>query len=249
MSLDVRLVRYGPNAFAALAHAVGAAKGGDPLQLVTVVVPRGPVGLAARRRLAAAPGGICNVRHITLARLAADLAVPWLAATGKRPRTRALEHEAVRAVLATHATGILATVRDQPATVQAVARTARELETASSRTLDALARRSPRSGEVVEVVRSVWARLGDRYGDAELLVAAVGELGRLADPGAATGPVVVHLPPRLGTAALGLVRALAGVVNVTILVGLTGRPSADRPAWAMAELLGAVAPSPDPAPD
>ncbi|HEY2998851.1 MAG TPA: hypothetical protein VGJ43_09780, partial [Acidimicrobiales bacterium] len=61
MPLEVVTTAYGRPALTALRAAVAAAKGGDPLAPVTVVVPGNHVGVTARRRLAAGDlGGVAG---------------------------------------------------------------------------------------------------------------------------------------------------------------------------------------------
>src|SRR5947209_19900756 len=93
----LRLAPFGPAAGAALGEAVSAAKGGDPLAPITVVVRSPWVGLALRRsRL----GGraLVNVRFLTRSRLAELLGGPVLAAAGGRPLSMARRAETVRAL-------------------------------------------------------------------------------------------------------------------------------------------------------
>lgn len=231
---------FGDGAFAALDRAVRGAQDGDPLAPITVVVDRGAVGLSARRRLAAAPGGLAGVRFVTWGRLAADLAGTWLAATDRPARTAAMELEAVRSVLAGGHRGPLASVADQPSTVRAVARTCRELADVAAATLDALARQSARSAEVVSVVRAVRARLERSFGTSELFAVAA----RCVRQGEAvtTGPVVAYLPEQMGPGECDLLAALSGVVAVSVLAGSTGEEGPDAPVRALAARLGVAGP-------
>ncbi|HVX20393.1 MAG TPA: PD-(D/E)XK nuclease family protein [Acidimicrobiales bacterium] len=251
MSPSVRLARYGDQAHQALAGAVADAKRDDPLQVVTVVVSRGTVGLAARRRLAAVPPGLCNVRFLTLGRLAATLG-DRQPGRHRRPASQALVHEAVRLALAERTTGFLAAARHQPATVRAVVRTYGELRAATPAALAALARQSARAAEVVDLVAAVRDRLGDWMDDVDAVALATAEVAR--DPAAAArtaGPVVVHLPRRLGPADRQLLLALDHCVPVTVVVGTTGDPEADQLADDLLAGLGVPAgpkPVPQPAP-
>src|SRR6266536_5159873 len=95
----IQLVAHGPPARAALREAVRGAKGPDPLTPVTVAVPSTYAGLALRRALAG-PDGLVNVRFLALARLAELLGAPALAEQRRRPLTRPLRAEAIRAVVA-----------------------------------------------------------------------------------------------------------------------------------------------------
>lgn len=66
----------GSPAVALLASQVVEIKDGDPLAPVTVVVASNYVAVAARRTLAARPGGIANVSFLPLQRLPNDSAPP-----------------------------------------------------------------------------------------------------------------------------------------------------------------------------
>ena len=226
MSLSVRVAGYGDEAFGEFSRAVATAQAGDPLQLVTVVVRRGPVGLAVRRRLAAAPSGVVNVRFLTLGRLAGEVAGRTIGE--RRPASRAVVHEAARLVLAEQTTGFLASAREQGATVRALVRTYGELRGASPATLGALSAQSVWTAEVVRLVAAVRDRLAGHVDDAALVAAAVAEIGR--DPAAAaaaTGPVVVYLPRFVRPTDRALVEALAEHVPVTVVVGSTGDREVD----------------------
>jgi ATP-dependent helicase/nuclease subunit B len=225
MSLSVRVAAYGDEVFGELSRALEVAQAGDPLRLVTVVVRRGPVGLAVRRRLAAAPSGIVNVRFLTLVRLAGELAGQTIA--GRRPASPAIVHEAARLVLAESTAGFLASGREQPATVRALVRTYGELSGVSPATLTALAGQSARTAEVVRLVAAVRERLAGHVDDAALVAAAVAAIGR--DPVAVTttGPVVVYLPRFVRPTDQMLVHALAEHVPVTVVVGSTGDREVD----------------------
>ncbi|HJR26786.1 MAG TPA: hypothetical protein VJ804_15010, partial [Acidimicrobiales bacterium] len=78
MGIEVVTTAYGEPASRALHAAVVAAKGGDPLRSVTVVVPSNHVGVATRRLLASgrlgpvasAGSGIAAATFLTVYRLA-----------------------------------------------------------------------------------------------------------------------------------------------------------------------------------
>ena len=252
MSLSVRVAAYGDEAFAELSRALATAQAGDPLRLVTVVVRRGPVGLAVRRRLAASPPGVVNVRFLTLGRLAGELAAP--STVGRPPASRAVVHEAARLVFAERATGLLASAKEQPATVRALVRTYGELRGASPAALAALAGQSRRAAEVVDLVGAVRQRLVGHVDEAAVVAAAVAVLAGdpaastlaghpIAATTAATGPVVVYLPRFARPTDRALVYALAEHVPVTVVVGSTGDreiDAADLRPWPAATRPAAV---------
>jgi ATP-dependent helicase/nuclease subunit B len=245
VALRVTEHRFGDDSFVALRAAVAAAKGVDPLLPVTVVVDRGTVGLATRRRLAAEPPGVANVRFLKWPALAAELAAPRLVSDGRRVVTGTIELEAVRSVLATGRPPLLAGARDQAGTARALARTYRELASVPSGALGDLARQGPRAAAVVEVVRAARARLATCRDDADLLRAAAAEVAAApARASRACGAVVVLLPATVAPSERDLIDALADALDVEVVVGTTGDAEADAGARALAASLRPAADAP-----
>src|SRR5215213_64183 len=110
---------YGRAAIELLARQVDEVKAGNPLAPVTVVVASNYAAVAARRALAARPGGVANVTFLTLHRLAERLGAGRLAAAGRRPVSAPVIGAAVRVVL-DDAPGAFAAVADHPATETAL---------------------------------------------------------------------------------------------------------------------------------
>ena len=127
VSLDVVPVTAG-SAHAALAEAVAAAKGGEVLRPVTVLVPTNAAGVIARRTLGRL-GGVAAVDFLTLGRLAERLAGPALRAEQRLPVSTAVVDLAVRWVLDNTATAFDA-VAEHPSTVVALRDLYRELRLA-----------------------------------------------------------------------------------------------------------------------
>ncbi len=225
MTVHVVSTRYGAAAVDALAAAVAAAKRGEPLRPVTVVVPSNYAGVAARRALARR-GGVIGVSFVTLYRLAELLGGPTLVATGRVPVSSPVVATAVRAVLATQP-GLFAPVAQQPATIEALRRVHRELRDLTEVQLDHLARAEPRAAAVVAIDRAVTQRLRDGWFDESDLLATATEEAQ-AGPKSALGPVIVHLPQRIGASASRLLLALGERGSVTVVAGLTGHAVADR---------------------
>lgn len=235
---------YGEPAARGLAAAVAAAKGGDPLAPVTVVVPSNHVGVASRRLLAsgalgpvAGTGtGIAAVTFLTTYRLAELLGASTLAAAGRRPVSMPVLAAAMRSQLALDP-GLFGPVRQHPATEAALVATYRELRDCSPGALDALARTSARAAEVVRLHRAVRAELAPHWYDEEdLLEAAAG-----VDPERARtelGALVVHLPQRTSQHAARLLRRLGEHVPTTVVAGTTGLVEADAEVAASLERLG-----------
>lgn len=244
MAVDVRWVPYGQAAALALRDEVAAAKDGDPLAPVTVVVPSNHVGVASRRLLAGgtlgpvtpAGSGLAAVAFLTTYRLAELLGASALAAQGKRPVSTPVLAAAMRAELAADP-GLFHPVAEHPATESALVATYRELRDLSPGALDALAASSERAGEVVRLHRAVRARLAPSWSDEEDLLEAATALAH--SPAAASlGHLVVHLPQRLSQHGARLLVALSEHVPATVVAGLTGVAEADAEVLASLARLG-----------
>ena len=116
-----------------------------------------------------------NVGFLSIARVAELLGAPVLAGAGRKPLTKAVRIEAVRATLA-EAPGAFAEVVRHPTTVAALDRTFAELRLTSGPALDALAARSTRAADVVRVFRATCARLAEAYFDEHDLAAAAADV-------------------------------------------------------------------------
>ena len=228
----------GPAAARLLHEVIAARKEADPLAPVTVVVPSNYAALSLRRRLAAVPPGLVNVGFLVLARLAELLGAAALARAGRRPLSPAVLAHAVRRALAA-SPGIFKEVAGHPATERALVRAYKDLRALSPPALDAMARHSERTEDVVRLIRAVRNQLApDWYDDADLLAAAAaavrsGDTTALGD----VGHVVVYAPRRLDAAEQALLDALGD--NVTVIDALLDR-AAPLPADAMVS-----APDPD----
>ncbi len=224
--VDVRgqTTAYGRAAVDLLARQVVDLKAGEPLAPVTVLVASNYAAVAARRALAARPGGVANVSFLTLHRLAERLGAARLAAAGRRPVSAPVVGAAVRAVLAAEP-GMFAPVADHPATERALVAAHRELAAVPGAALDAVAERSSRASDVVRIHRAVGALLGGNwYGEHDLLGAAA----ETCAGGAAgqSGPVIAHLLEEIPPAGAELLRRLR---PVHVNVGVTGDDDADGP--------------------
>jgi len=234
-TVNVQLVEHGPPAREALRQAVVAGKGPDPLAPVTVAVPSTYAGLALRRALAG-PDGLVNVRYLALARLAELLGAPALAEQQRRPLTRPLRAEAVRAVLA-EAEPPLAAVAGHPATERAMDASFLELRRAGDGAVDRLARAGDPAAAVARVYPRFRARTAGFYDDEDLALAAADALAGAPPALREIGQVVLFLPTRLSPAELRLAGALRDAGRLHALVGLTGDALADEPAETLAAAL------------
>jgi ATP-dependent helicase/nuclease subunit B len=235
--VEVVTTPYGRPALAALRDAVAAAKGGDALAPVTVVVPSNHVGVTARRLLASgALGGVASggvgvaaVSFLTAYRLAELLGSAPLAAAGRRPVSTPVIAAALRRALADDP-GMFAPVAAHPATERALVATFTELSDVSPQGLDALAGAGRRAHDVVALcARARQVLATDWYDETDLTAAAIAQVtgvdgARLA---ADVGHVVVHLPQDLLRRQAQLLAALASRLPTTVVVGVTGRPDAD----------------------
>src|SRR5207237_3249628 len=146
MALRVEWVPYGRAAADRLRLLISEAKGGEPLEPVTVVVPSNYVGVATRRLLAGGTlgpvcgkgTGIAAVTFLTPYRLAELLGAARLAGAGRRPVSTPVLAAALRAVLA-DTPGVFAPVAAHPATETALVAAYRELRDCSEAALDAVA--------------------------------------------------------------------------------------------------------------
>jgi len=236
----IQLVVHGAPARAALTDAVRSAKGSDPLAPVTVAVPSTYAGLALRRALAG-PDGLVNVRFLALARLAELLGAPTLAEQRRRPLTRPLRAEAVRAVLADagHPFGAVA---GHPATERALDASFLELRRAGEEALDEVARAGESAVSVARLYRLFRSRTSGFYDDEDLAAAAAGALETAPPALRELGEVVLFLPTRLSPAETELVRALGRAGRLRALLGLTGDANADEAATELATRLGDIGP-------
>src|SRR5262245_11955453 len=94
--------RYGAEAYDALRAGVAAAKRGDSLAPVTVLVPTQLCGVAVRRALAHGVGeraGVAGLSVLTVDRLAERIAAPALVGSGRRPATGPVLAAALRRAL------------------------------------------------------------------------------------------------------------------------------------------------------
>jgi ATP-dependent helicase/nuclease subunit B len=253
MPIELTPVPYGPEASRALHAAVVAAKAGDPLAPVTVIVPTNYVGVAARRLLGSGAlgrvtpngDGVAGITFLTGFRLAELIGAPKLAAAHRRPVSMPVLAAGVRAVLA-DAPGRFRPVAEHPATEAALVAAHRELSNVDDAALDALARSGPRAADVVRISRRVRASLAPEwYDERDLMDAATAEVAAGVPLLADLGAVVVHLPQELSTPAAALLRALATRVPVTVVAGTTGDARADAAVRAAMARLDLALPEAD----
>src|SRR4051794_18751063 len=181
---------YGRPAVELLAGQVIALKADAPLAPVTVIVASNYAAVAARRALAARPGGTANVTFLTLHRLAERLGAPVLAEADRRPVSPPVVAGAVRAVLRKEP-GVFEPVADHPATEQALVAAHRELRAAPDEALEPVVACSARAADVVRIHRAVRDQLQDEWFDEQDLLVTAAAVLRSSGAGA-LGPVVVH---------------------------------------------------------
>jgi ATP-dependent helicase/nuclease subunit B len=243
MAFDLVRTTYGPAALDALAAAVARAKGDEPLRPVTVVVPSNYAGVAARRALAHRHG-VIGVGFVTLYRLAELLAGPTLARSGRVPVSSPVVATAFRAALAEDP-GLFGPVADQPSTVEALRRVHRELRDLDDLQRHRLAQSDARAAAVVAIDERVTERLQTRWHDETDLMVTAAALVREGSAVVDVGPLVVHLPQQISSAAARLLRAVAAHAPVTVIAGFTGR--ADAPVERLLGRLDLAETTPSPA--
>ncbi|HKH06492.1 MAG TPA: hypothetical protein VKA65_15090, partial [Acidimicrobiales bacterium] len=235
MPIDLVTTPYGRPALLALREAVTAAKAGEPLAPVTVVVPANHAGVTARRLLASGaagavvPGGrgLAGVTFVTPYRLAELLGANRLAAAKRRPVSTPVVAAAMRQALAADP-GVFAPVASHPATEAALVAAHGLLAEVPDAALAAVRTASPRAADVVRLHRQARARLAPGWYDESDLAAAATEAAISGDSVVGdVGHVVVHLVQELSRSQAALLRAVADRWPTTVVAGTTGVASAD----------------------
>ncbi|MBL6926607.1 MAG: PD-(D/E)XK nuclease family protein [Acidimicrobiia bacterium] len=252
MTASFTFTSYGAEATAALGDAIAAAKGGDPLAPVTVVVPSNLVGVAARRSLAAGPGaggvvGLAAVRFETLLGLAKLLAGSTPADDQRRRVSDPVVGAAVRTTLADSA-DLLRPVAHHPATERALVRVHRELRELDDSSLDTVAATGPQANEVVRLHRLIRDRLAKKFIDEVDLHRTAAGIDRNDPLLAEFGVLIVHVPGRTPTSGIDLLAALAASRPLTVIAARTGDEATDEPVRHLVERLGGAFPSSAPTP-
>lgn len=238
MSVDVTFTSHGAASFDALADAVRAAKGGDVLAPVTVVVPTNTAGVMARRALGRR-GGVAAVDVLTLYRVAELLGARFLVDEGRRPVSTPIVDVAVKEVLR-RTPGLYADVARHPSTVVALRNLYREVRLAGRGAMTALGR-TARGGEPARVLFDVTRALArDWYDEGDLMERAAAHARRDRPPRFTR--VVVHSPERVRPLELELLRALGEIGDVRLLVARTTDDHADGLVLQLVAQLTGVAP-------
>ena len=218
-----------------------AAKGGDPLAPVAVIVPTNTAGVMARRALGRR-GGAAAIDVLTLYRVAELLGAPSLHAEGRNPVSTPVVDLAVKQVI--HDTpGLYAGVNHHPSTVVALRDLYRELRVAGPGVADRAGPHGPRRR----------AGAGRRRGRPPPGPAVV-RRGRPAGPGRRPGPprparpgsrrVVVHLPQRLRPLEHRLLAALGRARPTS--TSCSASPATPRPTPPVAAIAEGLAGHPRP---
>jgi RecB family exonuclease len=223
MPIHATPVAYGAASLDALAVAVRAAKGGDPLAPVTVIVPTNTAGVMARRALGRR-GGAAALDVLTLYRLAELLGSPSLLDEDRKPVSTPVVDLAVKQVLRTFP-GRFRRVADHPSTVVALRDLYREVRVAGPAALAVLGR-SGRGREPGRILADVERLLSPAwYDEGDLMVRATAR-ARGGLP-ARLSRVVVQLPEQLRPLDVELLRALGDAGSVELVTALTGDRDAD----------------------
>ena len=238
---------HGPVAREALWARVAGIRALDPLAPVTVAVPTTYAGLSLRRDAGRRPGGLVNVRFLSLNRVAELLGAPFLAAPGRVPLTATRRAGAIRAALH-HVGGPFRHLAGHPATTRAFAATLAELDAVDDAALDRIAATGARADAVVSVAREVRALVAGTYTEEDQLRAAAAMVRDGTADLHDLGTVVCFAPVALGPGALELVLALGRRGRAGAILTTTGDPDADAPVLELrdhlAPALGPAAPRP-----
>src|SRR5262245_12134761 len=234
---------HGTPAREALWDLIGAVRGGDPLAPVTVAVPTTYAGLSLRRDLGRRPGGLVNVRFLSLNRVAELLGAPFLAAppgtTGRVPLTATHRAGAIRVAL-DETDGPFRPLAAHPATTRAFAATLAELDGLTDAGLTRLGSAGPREAAVVAVARRVRTLVAGTYTDEDQLRAAAAMVAAGSVGLDDLGSLILFAPSSLTPGGLDLVLALAHVGAAAAVLSCTGDAAADQP---VRELVDWLAPA------
>ncbi|MFA5882974.1 MAG: PD-(D/E)XK nuclease family protein [Acidimicrobiia bacterium] len=234
------LVRpHGAAAREALWDCIAEVRGGDPLAPVTVAVPTTYAGLSLRRDAGRRPGGLVNVRFLSLNRVAELLGAPFLAAPGRVPLTATRRAGAIRAALH-RVGGPFRDLSGHPATTRAFAATLAELDAVDDAALARIEASGARAAAVVAVAREVRALVADTYTDEDQLRAAAAMVREGTADLRDIGTVVCFAPGALGPGALELLLALGARGHGAAVLAATGDPEADAAAIELRDRLAAV---------
>ncbi len=188
------------------------------------------------RRALGRAGGIVGVDMVTLNRLAELIAGPELAAGGRSPMSTPVVDLAIGAVMADDP-GQFGPVATHPSTVVALREVHNELRLAGPAARDRLGAESARGRQVLRVSNAVVERLEAAwYDEADLYAVATEAVRRAAPDGLRS--LVLHLPQELSGLALDFVRALGEVIDVRLVLQITGDESADADSRTIVEALG-----------
>jgi len=225
-------------ALAALAGAIAAAKGPDPLIPVTVAVPTNTCGVMTRRALGRT-GGIAGVDMVTLNRLAELIAGPELAAAGRSPMSTPVVDLTISSILDADP-GPYAAVARHPSTVVALRDVHDELRLAGPAATRQLAEESLRGRHAVRVSTAVTDALSSAwYDEADLFTRATQSVEQSTPVG--FRHLILHLPQELSGLALDFVRVLGAAIDIDLILQVTGHPDTDADSHGIVAALNAQA--------
>ncbi len=235
----------GQHSLALLRAFIAAARAGDPLAPVTVVVPSNYAGLSLRRLLGT-QDGLVNVRFLGMSRVAELLAAARFV-PDRRPLTPWVRAEAVRLALETDGS-IFGAAAGHPGTARALDTTFRDLRHASPGALEHLSRSSERARAVAQLYRRFRDLTAGHFDIEDLLGAAALAVEQQSPALRDLGRVILYLPRSATPAELRLLSSLIAADRLDIILGLTGDPVVDDATLALATRLGVSLPPGDHAP-
>src|SRR3954462_2774030 len=234
------LAGHGAPARDALWQLIRTVRDSEPLAPVTVAVPSIYAGLSLRRDLGRRPGGLVNVRFLSLNRVAELLGAPFLVAPagveGRVPLTATRRAGAIRVAL-DESDGPFRPLATHPATTRAFAGTLAELDGLTDAELTRLASTGPREAAVVEVARRVRTLVAGTYTDEDQLCAAAAMVAAGGVSLDDLGALVAFALPSLTPGGLDLVLALAHAGAAAAVLACTGDTAADAPIHELASRL------------
>lgn len=200
-----------------------------PLAPVTVIAPSRYAALFLRRNIG--QHGLANVRFMEMPDLATLLGRPH----GLPPLKPMIEYEAVR-IAASRASGSLAPFRENRSFHDTLQTTFRELRSARTDTLKALAKSGGLSSQIVELYKDFRDNTKGYYTSEDIVAAAAEYVrGGHAPMLHELGSVIVYLPYNFSLGEEQLLDALMSTRSCALVLGVTGHEEADAAVHSIAE--------------
>jgi len=242
MAARARWVTFGSGAIDALGKEIAAAKRGNALAPVTVIVSDHAAEVWLRRGVGSRVGGIANVSFVTWEQLALDLVGPELERSGQR-RLSVLAFAAAIRVQLRETDGPLGALSSHSSTERLVMDSITRVRSLPPSLVAALAESSRALTRAIALMGPlVRERLGSVYDSVDVMQLAAKRLNGKSWPATTdetltrglenpsrgrSAPVIVALPRGLGAPERGLLAAVSADRDVVLLVGSVGQNEAD----------------------